>query len=63
MESINKKLEKNININNKKINFNINKNNRYIDNNFCINNISENITKKKTKQIIHKFEDYFIFWN
>ena len=52
MESNDKKLEKNININN-----------RYIDNNICINNISENITKKKTKQIIHNFEDYFIFWN
>ena len=63
MEAINKKLEKIINIDNKKINFNINENNRYIDNNLCINNISENITKKKTKKVIYKFEDYFIFWN
>ena len=29
----------------------------------CINNISENITKNKSKQIVYKFEDYFIFWN
>ena len=50
MEAINKKLEKIINIDNKKINFNINENNRYIDNNLCINNISENITKKKNKK-------------
>ena len=62
METINAKLEKNININNNK-NINLNENNRYINNNIFINNISENITKKKTKQIIYKFEDYFIFWN
>jgi len=61
METINKKLEKNVNVNNK--NININENNRYIDNNLFINYISENITKKKTKKVIHKFEDYFIFWN
>ena len=61
MESINKKLEKNKNINNK--NTNLNENNRYIDNNIFTNNISEYITKKKTKKIIYKFEDYFIFWN
>jgi hypothetical protein len=60
MEAINKKLEKNINIDN--INENINEYNRYIDN-ICINNISENITQDKSKKIIYKFEDYFIFWN
>ena len=77
MESIDKKLEKNINIDN----IYINEKNRYIDNNrfnsyaflvynstntsliTSINNISENITKKKSKQNIYKFEDYFIFWN
>ena len=66
METINKKLEKNININNININnknTNLNENNRYIDNNICINNISEHYIQHKSNKIIYKFEDYFIFWN
>lgn len=62
MESINAKLEKNINIDNKKINENINeKINENI--NININNISVNNIHHKSKKIIYKFEDYFIFWN
>ena len=74
MESIDKKIEKNINIDNINLNENIN-NNRFNSSALLaynsantpliirINNISENNKKDKSKQIIYKFEDYFIFWN
>ena len=64
MESIDKKLEKNINIYNKKINENINeKINININEKINKNNISVNNIQHKSNKNICKFEDYFIFWN
>ena len=62
MQSIDKKLEKNINSDNKNINENINEN---INKNKNINknNISVNNIQHKSNKNICKFEDYFIFWN
>ena len=64
MESFDKKLGKNINIDNKKINENINEIiNEKINKNININNISVNNIQHKSTKNIYKFEDYFIFWN